>query len=293
MGVCDLIPGISGGSFAFILGFYPRLISSLNAFNFSEVRFFLKNKKFSETVSSSFFFLFWLFLGMGSAFVLLSFWVGYLFKDPIYRVYLYSLFFGVLLGSIRQRRKRVVLWNKKRFLFFLCGFCLSFSITFLQGGDFLFLEEKGFSVFLVLSGMLTVFAMLLPGISGSYILLLLGVYIPALEALSSLWTLQKEAFLFLGQLALGAFLGFFLFARILTFLQKKQGESVEASLLGFLLGSLGFIWPYGSYIHTLHRGTQVSLTNHELVFSFVFLVLGYFLLQRTSKKGEKTLPLID
>ncbi len=293
MGLADLIPGISGGTIAFILGFYQRLIQSLATFSPSQLVFFLRKRHFSKELSESFLFLFSLFSGMGLSLLFFSYWVLSLFQDPLYRVYLYSFFFGVVLGSIRHRKKRVLLWNKKRFFFFTLGFFFSFSITFLQGKNFLSWESGRFSFFLVLAGALTIFAMLLPGISGSYILLLLGLYVPSLKALSSLWSLRIDSFLFLIQLGIGAFLGFFFFAHMFSYLNKRYRENLEANLLGFLLGSLGFIWPYGSYIHSLHGSEGIILNNHQLVFSVLFLLAGYFLLQRTHKKAEKTLPLIE
>ena len=291
MGIADLIPGISGGTIAYLLGFYDKLLSCLKSLSFANLKLWIKEKTLPKELKEAIYFLSWLFLGIAISFVVFSKVIAFILQTSLYRSYLYSLFFGIVVGSIQKMKKKVPFWGKRQFFYLVLGAVISFSISiaYLQNSLIFTLENTSFfSPYVFASGMLTIFAMLLPGISGSYILLLLGLYIPAIEALSLLIYLDLNAIQLLFQLAVGAIAGFLVFAHLVHYLNQRFKDRLQASLIGFLLGSLYFIWPFKT------GAQEVDLfTNRQLVLCFLFFLMGVFFITRTSKKESKALPLVE
>jgi len=266
MGLADLIPGISGSTIAFITGVYERFLSSLGSFNLRTLfyLFTFRFKKFNEMAE-------WRFLSLvigGMVLSMLSFsrLIHLVIQNEIVSVYLYSLFLGLLISSIRDVNRQIIKWQKRSLVSLLIGALFSFSLLYIFSSiETLSYSSHFFSFRVIFAGFLAISAMLLPGVSGSFVLLLFGVYEPAIISLA---TLDQSSFIFLSNLAFGIGLGLLIFPRfLLHFLQRYKNITIS-SLLGLMLGSIYAIWPY----------KNIELTNQQLVITFVLIVFGYSIL---------------
>lgn len=242
MGSADIVPGVSGGTMALITGIYDRLISAIRSFDGAAVKEAIRFnvKKLFEHIHWKFLFL----LLTGIVFAILFFTrivplQIYMFTHP---ELIYGLFFGLIVGSIflliyeiepEERTKKIIVP-------LIAGALIGFWIVTLVPTD---TSESFFFVFL--SGSIAITAMILPGISGSYLLLILRKYDYILSQLGSLGGSETaEAFMNLLPFGLGAVAGLIVFSRILSWLLKNYHTVTLAVLIGFLIGSLYVIWPF-------------------------------------------------
>ncbi len=279
MGLADLIPGISGSTIAFISGIYVRLLSSLGSFNLRAFfyLFTFRFKKFNEVAE-------WKFISLvmgGMILSMLSFSrvISLVIQNEMATIYLYSLFLGLLICSIKSVNGQIVRWQKRSIFSLFIGILFSFFLLYsfsepiVQNSPDLFFNSR-----IILSGFLAICAMLLPGVSGSFILLLFGVYEPAIFALASL---DQSALVFLFNLGLGIAAGLLIFPRFLLHFMKRYKNITISFLMGLMLGSIYAIWPYKS----------VLLTNQQLVITFCFTILGYSIfavIQQNLSEVQKT-----
>lgn len=244
MGTADVIPGVSGGTIAFITGIYPRLIRAIESFHlkyalaFLEFFFFFWRKerrqkalhKIKEIKELDWVFLFPLLGGLFCALVIMLHIVPFFLKN--YPFYTYSFFSGLIIASIpiplRQMRKKA---PEILLLLFFTG--LLFFLTGLTDAA----RGNAHPLFLIFSGALAICAMILPGISGSYILVLLGQYRLIAEAG------RDGNFFILAFFFLGIFIGLLSFVKLLRFLLDNFKSLTMAALTGMMLGSLNGIWP--------------------------------------------------
>lgn len=262
MGCADIVPGISGGTLAWIMGFYGELLGAIRSIDRSFLAQLICGKWREIVQTSSFKFLVPLVLGIGTAFILLAHWINFILADPLQRSYLYGAFFGLVLASIWICRKEVGRWKALHFFLLFTGITLSFLLTNKSLGLFsresfktaIVTTPDSFDIWAVFSGMLAVTALLLPGVSGSYVLNLMGMYHPALEAISSFTSQLRHfqfdgaAFLFLLNLACGILLGAVLFSRAIHWLLSHYKAPTVALLMGVMLGTLESVWPFWSYL---------------------------------------------
>lgn len=233
MGIADLVPGISGGTIAFILGIYERLIHSIKKINFnnySTLLLSIRNKKeFTKKLKElDILFLLILFLGIISSIISLSHLISFLLEK--FEVFLLSFFVGLILMSsviIFKHIEKKTIHEKS---FFLYGFLFGFSLLFL---DFNLINDPTF-FYVFLGGFLAVFALFLPGISGSFILLILGLYEYIINIVKNIYFEFVNLLPFL----LGAFFGVFLVSRFVDFLFKINKSKTLFFLLGLVIGSL-------------------------------------------------------
>lgn len=276
MGTSDIIPGVSGGTIAFIFGIYEELIFSIKKVTGETVRLLLKGKLKEAILSVPFIFLTPLFLGIGTAFVTLASLLTYLLES--YPVYVWSFFFGLVFASILVIRKRVVTWDLHDIVIFILA---SVGAYFLVG--IVPVETPRTVISFFLSGSIAVVAMILPGISGSFILVLLGKYEQVLGAL-----VARDA-VFLGAVLVGAVIGIAVFSRILSWLFSKHHDIAIVTLSGFMLGSLRKIWPWKKAVETkLTEGGKVitlqeanilpEAFNLEVVFAVSLAILAALLM---------------
>ena len=232
MGAADLVPGVSGGTMAFVLGVYQDLLDGIRAFNLEALRLVLRLRLGELERQVPLRFLLTLVLGMfAAAFTLAGFLTNTL-EDPKGRIYLFAFFFGLVVASIlavgAQVRRALA-----TALTLVAGALLAFVVVNLVPAS----TEPG-SLNLFLASMVAICAMILPGISGSFILLILGQYDHVLRAVS-----ERD----LGQLitvGAGAVLGIVVFSRILGWLLRHRPQATIAALVGFMIGSLWKIWPW-------------------------------------------------
>jgi len=231
MGISDLIPGISGGTIALLLGIYKEFITSLKSINLSTITSLLKLdfRKLDEQLNFNF--LFPVFFGILSSIFIFSKLISYLIVN--HKIFLLSFFFGLILfSSIRLIRNSIPrsVYDVSYIVFgFIIGFLLMFIEPFSTSNSF-------FSIFL--SGFVAISAMLLPGISGSYILLILGKYHFMLDSISSLNLINISIF------SMGAILGILSFSKIIYWLINKYYRITIFFLSGLMLGALNKVWPW-------------------------------------------------
>lgn len=246
MGAADIIPGVSGGTMALILGIYSRLIHAISSFDliFLKKFFTLRWREAFKNVDWKFLTL--LMSGILCAVLFFTKIVPlqvYMFTDP---ELIYGLFFGLILGSIYILVKELESFNWIEFLLLIIGTFIGFwVVTRLPAAT----PTAGWFVFL--SGSLAVSAMILPGISGSYILLILRKYDFILTQLGKLGTSETfEAIWILLPFILGMIIGLALFTRLLRWLLDRYYTQTLVVLIGFLIGSLYMIWPYQQRTYT-------------------------------------------
>lgn len=268
MGCADIVPGVSGGTIAFILGIYEELVMSIRAgarkpFWQALLRFdFLAaldavNARFLAAV----------LVGIAIAVLTLASWLEWILKT--HPVLLWSFFFGLVFASIVTVRKRIGSWSVALFAGLAVG---AVGAYFVVGAVPVQTPESAW--FLFLSGMLAICAMILPGISGSFVLVLLGKYQFVLAAVN-----QRDI-ISLAFVGAGAVVGIVTFAQILAWLFKRYHDLTISVLIGLMVGSLRKIWPWketvssiidrhGEILPTIERNFLPSAWTGE-----VFLALG-------------------
>ena len=231
MGAADIVPGVSGGTMAFITGIYDTLLGSIRAVDIDFVRLLLKLdiRAAWEHVNGGF--LLALLAGIATSVITLARFISWLLEN--HPVPLWAFFFGLILASALVLLRQVQGWNLARGISLLCGVVVAATIALAPVVNMHFGLPGVF-----LSGFLAICAMILPGISGSFILVLLGMYGTVLSAVTGL------DLVFLLVLASGAVTGLLCFSRLLHFLLHRFHEGTMALLTGFLFGSLLVVWPW-------------------------------------------------
>lgn len=287
MGAADVVPGVSGGTIAFISGIYEELIESINNVNLAALGVLRKEglKTFWKHINGTFFVF--LFLGIGTSILTLAKAVTYLLET--HPVLIWSFFFGLIIASVWLIGKTIEKWNAGTIAALILGGGIAYYITTIQS-----VANIDASWFILLSGALAICAMILPGISGAFILLLLGSYDKVLAAIT------ERDFLIIGLFALGCAIGLLSFARVLKWLFHKFKMITIASLTGFMIGSLNKVWPWKETIsyRTNSHGEEVPFIqnnvlpgdfagDNQLMFAVICMLIGLSLiivLERFSPK---------
>ena len=234
MGAADVVPGVSGGTMAFIMGIYEELVDALKTFNW-RLLILLVRLRFREAVAA----VPWRFLvvlgaGIAAAILVLAGPVGWLLDH--HPVVLFAFFLGLVLGSVVTVAARLR-WSVTAVLWLLSGAAAAWWLVGLVP-----MEMPHDAVTLFLSGAAAITAMMLPGISGSFILLVLGQYEFAIDAV------RDRDFLVILPLVKGAVCGILPFVRILSWLLRRHYQITIALLIGFMTGSLRRIWPFKAVV---------------------------------------------
>jgi len=251
MGVADLIPGVSGGTIAFICGIYGRLIDGIKSFDLEAIRmiFRLDFKGLWQKIP----FLFFIPLGLGivTAAFSLSGFLGYLFQH--HPVALWSFFFGLILGSIVLLSRETWQWNTRDWAAFVIATVLTYIIVGLP-----VMNTPDTLPFLFLSGAIAICAMILPGISGSYLLVILGKYEQVLDAISS------RDFLSLAVFVAGLVTGILSFVRIVSWLLHHRRRVTLIALTGIMTGALRTVWPWKETLSTRLNSKGETVPLHQI-----------------------------
>ena len=237
MGAADVVPGVSGGTIALITHIYERLIKAIDNVSLTLVlQLFGRNRKAAwQSLDGSF--LLTLILGIGTGMLLVSSGISWLLTT--YPIPLWAFFFGLILASAFVLKNSVTKWNITALATMAIGFFVALAIGLITpntGSESL--------LYLFLCGVLVVIAMILPGISGAFILILLGAYETALNALDKLKNFELEGLVVFLVMAAGGLVGLKAFAKILRWLFTQHKNIVLAAMTGFLLGSLYKVWPW-------------------------------------------------
>lgn len=231
MGAADVVPGVSGGTIAFISGIYEELLDSIASVNLAAIKT-LRTEGFKAAwkhINGNF--LVALFLGIFISILSLVKLISWLLENE--PIGLWSFFFGLVVASVFFVGRTVSKWSFGPILALIIGTAVAYFITISPTGG-----GQGAYWYIFLSGMLAICAMILPGISGSFILVLLGSYTTILDAV------DERDFTIISLAAAGAVAGLLLFSRILKWMFNKYQDLTIAAMTGFLIGSLNKIWPW-------------------------------------------------
>lgn len=299
MGIAEVIPGVSGGTIAFITGIYEELLETIKNILGPEVpRAWRKGGLAAAWQKANGLFMIALLGGMATGLVSGVFGVTMLLER--YPVLLWAFFFGLIIASAIYIGRQVKKWGTAEIIALVAGAALAFYITIAtpaQGNSSLW--------FVFLSGMIAISAMILPGISGSFMLLLMGMYtliIPTVK--TAIKTLDPQSLLIVGTFGIGCLLGLGTFSRVLSWTFRHYHNTTLAALTGFMIGSLNKIWPWrnvvsyrensaGEMVPFLEKSVQPG--HYEggdpMVFGVIILmIIGFatvFLIERvgTTKEG--------
>lgn len=251
MGVAEVIPGVSGGTIAFITGIYERLLNSIKSVNPSLLGTFKDDgiKGVWNAIDGSFLAL--LLAGMVVGIVTGIFGVTYLLEE--YPTPVWGFFFGLIIASSIYIGKQIPQWDASKWIGLIIGFVIAFGITIItpaEGSDNLLM--------VFISGTIAISALILPGISGSFMLLLMGMYTIIIPSLKSFLEDQDMASLTIVLVfAMGCLVGLTGFSRVLTWLLKEYKYTTFAVLTGFMLGSLNKIWPWRNITEVMDKESGV------------------------------------
>jgi putative membrane protein len=237
MGAADVVPGVSGGTIAFIVGIYEELINSIKSINGDSLKLLFKGQfaTFWQAINANF--LLSIVAGIGISVFSLAKIITWLLTD--YPILVWSFFFGLVLASAWFVSKDIKKWDWKTVLSLLIGIIIAFYITVATPA-----ETPSNLFFIFLCGAIAICAMILPGISGSFILVLLGKYFYIMDAVKTLNIPVMLVFI------CGAAIGITSFSRILSFTLRRFHDITIAVLSGFMLGSLNKVWPWKETIET-------------------------------------------
>ena len=284
MGAADVVPGVSGGTIAFIVGIYDELINSIKSINLESLKLFFSGKwaTFWKKINGNF--LFFLLAGIGiSVFSLAKLITWLLINQPIL---VWSFFFGLVLASTWVVSKDIKEWKSwKTWVAFVIGAVVAFYITVATPA-----ETPSNLLFIFLCGAIAICAMILPGISGSFILVLLGKYFFIMDAVKTLDVVVIAVF------GAGACIGNTSFSRILSYALAHFRNITLAVLTGFMLGSLNKVWPWKEVVETFvdsHGEVKPLietniLPNAHVPEAVVLMVVGFFLVYFLEKLSAKT-----
>ena len=289
MGSADVVPGVSGGTIAFITGIYTELLDSIKSINIQALQTLFKKgpKEAWKEINGTF--LITLFAGILTAILTLAKVIHYLLDQ--HAVLLWSFFFGLILASSLHMGKQIKQWPAINIIALLVGAICAGFISIASPSS---IEASYFNIFF--AGSIAICAMILPGISGSFILLLMGLYAPVLAAVKGL---QLDIMVIF---ALGAGIGLMLFSRLLSWLLHHYQDLMFSLLTGFMLGALLKVWPWKETIsYRLNsKGIEVPFeqlnslpqwsNNDQFVWALVVAILGFscvFLLEKVSNRFEK------
>jgi putative membrane protein len=278
MGSADVVPGVSGGTIAFISGIYDTLLSSIQAIDFVAFKLLLsfRLKDFWQKINGNFLVI--LFAGIATSILSLAKIVTWLIEHQ--PVFIWSFFFGLVVASAVTVALKIKSWNVLVVLFGTIGIAIAYYVTVATPA-----ETPESLWFIFICGAVAICAMILPGISGSFILLLMKKYHFIMASLTSF---KLSVIITFG---LGCVAGLLSFSRILKFLLRKYHDATIALLTGFMVGSLNAVWPWKQVTQTYtdrhgvvkpliqtnvspFEYTQITGLPNELVVACILAVIG-------------------
>lgn len=315
MGAANKVPGVSGGVVAFVAGFYEEFIYSLQRVNKTAFRLLFAGRfsSFYRYINGKFLAL--LFLGMIISYFSVSKLLDYLIIN--FELYVWSTFFGMILGSIYYINKDFGPWSKTTVMALIIGVVVGLSISFLDPAT-----ENDNLFFVFLCGIISVSGMTLPGFSGSFILILLGNYVLLLvDSVNALYDTVADIFSgdfehiknearirllkVLSVFTLGSVTGLVTFSHVLNYILKHYKNITLATIIGFIIGSLGVVWPWKKTIFRLTENGAVDLDsrgkpiienyqrylpelNSETYIAVAYILLGIAIVLALEWYGQRT-----
>jgi uncharacterized membrane protein len=315
MGAANKVPGVSGGVVAFVAGFYEEFIYSLQKVNTKAFKLLINGrfKSFYRYINGKFLGL--LFFGMVVSYFSVSKILDYFLKH--YELYVWSLFFVMIVGSIYYINKDFNQWHFKTRMALAIGIAMGLGISFLNPAT-----ENDNLFFVFFCGMISVSGMTLPGFSGSFILILMGNYVLLLvDSVNALFDTLTEIVRFnfdfinnkerlrllkvLVVFTIGSLAGLVTFSHILSYILKHYKAITLATIIGFIVGSLGVVWPWKKTIFKIDAEGQLLLDmngspiiqnyqryipelNTETLYALLYAILGIAVVLALEWYGQKT-----
>ncbi|WP_033961374.1 DUF368 domain-containing protein [Psychroserpens jangbogonensis] len=301
MGAADVVPGVSGGTIAFISGIYEELIESIDNINLGVFKVWKQHGFKTAWTSINGGFLLALFSGIAISILSLAKLIKWLLhNEPIL---LWAFFFGLVLASILYIGKQIKSWSPKIIIAILLTSVLSYFITLAEP-----FASPDSPFYLLFCGFIAIIAMILPGVSGAFILLILGAYETAINTVNNLiegvttanWDVLKDALLNFFMLGIGAIIGLKVFSKVLNWMFKHHKNLTLAILTGFMIGSLNKIWPWKNVLKTRinSEGLEVTVLDEsilptsytgdsQILFALIFVVIGFATILILESLGRK------
>ncbi|MDH5609821.1 MAG: DUF368 domain-containing protein [Cyclobacteriaceae bacterium] len=282
MGAANVIPGVSGGTIAFITGIFERLIRGIKSFDGQALGLLLRFRFRELAAKVDFLFLFSVFAGIGVSILSLARVLEWAFTN--YETLTLAFFFGLIIASVLGVGRQVGSWQFSTGANFLVGTAIAVSIAFLPPAA----PDDGV-FYLFLCGVAAICSMVLPGLSGSYVLLLMGNYLLVLSAISAFEVVTLLPFL------AGCLVGLILFSRLLSYLFVNFKDQTVALLTGFVAGSLLIIWPWKETQYLAVSGEKAKAIGYDwhlpsmdmaFFYSIVLVLTGFGLVWVIDKKGS-------
>jgi len=272
MGAANKVPGVSGGVVAFVAGFYEEFIYSLQRINFKAFKLLINGRFRSLYYYTNFKFLGLLILGMVISYFSISQLLDYLLVH--YELYVWGAFFGMIIGSVYYISKDFDEWSRRSIFYVLAGIAVGVAISFLEPAT-----ENDNLFFVFFCGMIGVSGMTMPGLSGSFILILFGNYVLLLvDSVNALYNTIADIFLMdfsfihdpvrlrllkvLVVFSLGSLAGLVTLSHLLGYLLKLYKKETYAVIIGFITGSLGVVWPWKEEIFKLNKQGELITDAH-------------------------------
>ena len=314
MGAANKVPGVSGGTVSFVLGFYEELIYSFQKFNLKAFKLILNGRFKSFLKYTNFQFICIIILGSVFSYFSVSLILDFFLKN--FELYVWSWFFGMIIGSLYYIAKDFGEWSFKKIIFVIIGILIGLGISFLTPA-----KENDNLWFVFICGIIGVSGMTLPGLSGSFILILLGNYVLLLvDSVNVLSGVIKDILSFnfdffkdplkiyflkiIGVFTAGSAFGLVSLSHVLGYVLKRWHQLVTAIIIGFIAGSLGIVWPWKEKIFKIEnqqrvidqKGNQVienyqryipDINDSTTWFAIFYIFLGISLILAIDFYGRK------
>ena len=253
MGAANVIPGVSGGTIAFITGIYEEFIDALKSFDLTALKLAsrFKVKELFEHLNLAF--LIPLFLGVGASLLSLGKLLDWLFAN--YPTPVWSFFFGLILASIFYVSRNIKQHSTSTLATFAIGLAIALFLAFIKPA-----EQNDSFAYVLICGVIAICSMILPGLSGSFVLILMGNYqLVMLQAVPSLNIRIIAPF------AIGAGIGFVALSHLISFFMRRFHDATLSLLTGFIFGSLAIIWPWKSAVYLSNEAGELILKKGEAI----------------------------
>lgn len=253
MGAANVIPGVSGGTIALITEIFERLINAIKSFGLTAIKLLIKGKFKAFVKHTDLYFLLAILIGIVIAIVSLARIFDFLFRE--YPVYIWAFFFGLVLASVYFVGRRISKVNAAVVITFIIGTGIAIFISFMSKG-----QESDNFFYLILCGVAAICSMILPGLSGSFILFIMGNYrLVAIDAIN-----DRDISILIPVL-IGAAGGLIAFSHILSWVFKKYRDETISLLTGFILGSVSILWPWQKEEYLTNATGELILKDGERV----------------------------
>ncbi len=291
MGAANVIPGVSGGTVALITGIFERIINAIKSFNLTALNLLFKGKIKELLAYVDFYFLLSVGVGMIVSIVSLARILKFLFET--YPVFIWAFFFGLIVASVFYVGKTIAKWNLSVIFSFIVGAAIAIWVSFMNPAT----QNSSF-LYLVLCGVVAVCSMILPGLSGSFVLILMGNY-----ELVMIDAVNQGNLSVLLPVILGGIVGVIALSHVLSWVYKRFKDQTIALLTGFILGSLSILWPWKEEVfrtdiagevvlkdgNPIVQGYDLFLPNafsSEVIIAIVLAILGFFIIAAMEKLAK-------